>query len=54
MNIGFLRPGTMGKPMAINLVKAGHRVRVWKRSPEPVAALVAIGADVPTHRSVQT
>lgn len=44
MNIGFLGLGTMGKPMAANLVKAGHHVRVWNRSQEPVAALVAEGA----------
>lgn len=44
MKIGFLGLGTMGKPMAINLVKSGHRVRVWNRSPEPVATLVEAGA----------
>ncbi len=44
MNIGFLGLGTMGKPMAANLVKAGHRVRVWNRAPEPVAALTTEGA----------
>lgn len=44
MNIGFLGLGTMGKPMATNLVKAGHRVRVRNRSQEPVAALTAEGA----------
>ena len=26
MNIGFIGLGNMGLPMAINLVKAGHRV----------------------------
>lgn len=44
MNIGFLGLGTMGRPMAANLVKAGHHVRVWNRSQEPVAALAAEGA----------
>lgn len=44
MNIGFLGLGTMGRPMAANLVKAGHQVRVWNRSQEPVAALAAEGA----------
>jgi 3-hydroxyisobutyrate dehydrogenase-like beta-hydroxyacid dehydrogenase len=34
----------MGAGMAGNLLKAGHRVRVWNRSPEPVVALEARGA----------
>lgn len=44
MNIGFLGLGTMGKAIATNLVKAGYRVQVWNRSPEPVAALASLGA----------
>lgn len=32
MRIAFLGLGIMGKPMAQNLVKAGHEVRVWNRS----------------------
>lgn len=44
MEIGFMGLGTMGKPMAANLVKAGYAVRVWNRSPEPVSAVAAIGA----------
>ncbi|RUV46579.1 NAD(P)-dependent oxidoreductase, partial [Mesorhizobium sp. M7A.F.Ca.MR.228.00.0.0] len=48
MQIGFLGLGTMGKPMAANLVKAGYRVRVWNRSQEPVAALAALGAEIGT------
>ncbi len=43
MEIGFLGLGTMGRPMAANLIKAGYRVRLWNRSPEPVSALVAQG-----------
>ncbi|MEU6647335.1 NAD(P)-dependent oxidoreductase [Saccharomonospora sp. NPDC046836] len=31
--IGFIGPGTMGAPMARNLVAAGHEVRVYGRSP---------------------
>lgn len=34
MDVGFLGLGRMGRAMAANLVKAGHRVRVWNRSPE--------------------
>lgn len=32
MQIGFLGLGSMGKVMAMNLVKAGHDVRAWNRS----------------------
>ena len=44
MDIGFIGLGRMGAAMASNLLNAGHRVRVWNRSPEPVAALEALGA----------
>lgn len=44
MDIGFIGLGLMGRAMASNLIKAGHHVRVWNRSPEPVQALVALGA----------
>jgi len=44
MDIGFVGLGHMGGGVARNLLKDGHRVRVWNRSPEPVARLVAEGA----------
>ena len=31
MNIGFIGFGTMGRPMAEHLIKAGHVLRVWSR-----------------------
>src|SRR5262249_20395254 len=31
----FLGQGIMGRPMAENLVKAGHEVTVWNRTPKP-------------------
>ena len=34
----------MGAPMARNLLGAGHEVVAWNRSPEPLAALVEVGA----------
>ncbi|MFD4400327.1 NAD(P)-dependent oxidoreductase [Kitasatospora sp. NPDC058397] len=43
--IGFVGLGAMGRGMAGSLLRAGHAVRVWNRSPEPVAALVAEGAE---------
>ncbi|VVD62999.1 3-hydroxyisobutyrate dehydrogenase [Pandoraea horticolens] len=44
MNIGFLGLGTMGAPMARNLLKAGFALRVWNRSRGPVDALTSAGA----------
>jgi len=37
MRIAFLGLGIMGRPMAANLVKAGHEVNVWNRTPKDVA-----------------
>jgi 2-hydroxy-3-oxopropionate reductase len=42
--IGFVGLGLMGKPMALNLVKAGYSLVVHNRSRGPVDALVAAGA----------
>jgi len=33
MRVGYLGLGIMGRGMAVNLVKAGHEVSVWNRSP---------------------
>jgi 3-hydroxyisobutyrate dehydrogenase-like beta-hydroxyacid dehydrogenase len=33
MRVAFLGLGIMGRSMAVNLVKAGHEVAVWNRSP---------------------
>jgi 3-hydroxyisobutyrate dehydrogenase-like beta-hydroxyacid dehydrogenase len=44
MQIGFIGLGTMGKAIASNLMRAGHRLIVWNRSPGPVKELVARGA----------
>ena len=33
MQVAFLGMGIMGRPMASNLVKAGHTVTVWNRTP---------------------
>lgn len=33
MRVAFLGLGIMGRPMAANLVKAGHEVAVWNRTP---------------------
>lgn len=44
MGIAFIGLGQMGSGMAANLVKAGHEVTVWNRTPGKDAALVAAGA----------
>jgi 3-hydroxyisobutyrate dehydrogenase-like beta-hydroxyacid dehydrogenase len=44
MKVGFLGLGQMGHGMATNLIKAGHQVTVYNRSPSKAADLVAQGA----------
>lgn len=44
MKIGFVGLGIMGKPMARNLMKAGHELFVYDIAPDSVAALTADGA----------
>ena len=46
MDIGFAGLGNMGKGIAQSLIKAGHRLRVWNRSPGPVEELRKLGAEV--------
>jgi 3-hydroxyisobutyrate dehydrogenase-like beta-hydroxyacid dehydrogenase len=46
MRIGFIGLGRMGSGMATNLVKAGHEVTVFNRTPGKVRALVEHGARV--------
>ncbi|MCR4744953.1 MAG: 2-hydroxy-3-oxopropionate reductase [Lachnospiraceae bacterium] len=45
MKVGFIGLGIMGKPMAKNLIKAGHSLVVCNRSQAPVEELVALGAE---------
>lgn len=44
MEIGFIGTGAMGRPMTLNLLRAGHRVRVFARRAEAFAPLAAAGA----------
>ncbi len=44
MNLGFIGLGIMGRPMALHLVRAGHRLRVSARRPEAMAPLTEAGA----------
>jgi len=43
--LAFCGTGLMGAPMVRRLLAAGHRVRVWNRSPEKARALAADGAE---------
>lgn len=49
MDVGFIGLGMMGKPMAVNLIRAGHRVCVWNRSGSPTRELAALGARIATE-----
>lgn len=44
MNVGFIGLGMMGQAMARNLLKAGHRVTVYNRTPSRAKALQPDGA----------
>src|SRR3981081_4126584 len=46
MDVGFIGLGHMGAPMALNLLKAGHRVTVYNRTRGKAEALVSAGAQV--------
>ena len=48
MKVGFIGLGIMGKPMAKNLLKAGHQVCVNDFKKEAVEELVAAGATAGT------
>jgi 3-hydroxyisobutyrate dehydrogenase len=50
--VGFIGLGTMGEPMALNLVKAGTPLVVWNRSAakcRPLAEAGAVVAEQPAH-----
>jgi 3-hydroxyisobutyrate dehydrogenase-like beta-hydroxyacid dehydrogenase len=44
MRIGFVGTGTMGTPIAVCLIRAGHSLSVYDRRPEATATLCAQGA----------
>jgi 3-hydroxyisobutyrate dehydrogenase len=44
--VAVLGIGTMGAPMARNLLKAGFKVHVWNRTPDKARALATEGADL--------
>ncbi|GCE12042.1 NAD(P)-dependent oxidoreductase [Tengunoibacter tsumagoiensis] len=55
MQIGFIGIGVMGRPMTLNLLKAGHEVTIFARHPEKpeVQEVLAAGARLaPSARAV--
>jgi 3-hydroxyisobutyrate dehydrogenase-like beta-hydroxyacid dehydrogenase len=44
LDVAFLGLGTMGWPMAYNVLQRGHRLTVWNRSPSPAQKLELAGA----------
>jgi 2-hydroxy-3-oxopropionate reductase len=44
MRVGFVGLGIMGRPMAKNLLAAGHQLTVWNRSRPGIDALLEAGA----------
>jgi 2-hydroxymethylglutarate dehydrogenase len=44
MHVGFVGTGNMGRPMAKNILKAGHQMTVFDLRPEATAPLEALGA----------
>lgn len=49
MNLAFIGLGIMGRPMALNLLRAGHRVFVHGRRPESMAPLAQAGCVACDH-----
>jgi 3-hydroxyisobutyrate dehydrogenase len=55
MQIGFIGIGVMGRPMTLNLLKAGHQVTVYARNPENAAVQEVLHAGArlaPSARAV--
>lgn len=44
MQIGFIGLGNMGRPMSLNILKAGHQLTVWNRTRARVQIVVDAGA----------
>ena len=52
MKIGFIGIGIMGRPMSINLVKAGYDVMVSNRDMSKCAPVTALGAKAGTQQEI--
>jgi 3-hydroxyisobutyrate dehydrogenase-like beta-hydroxyacid dehydrogenase len=51
MKVGFIGLGRMGSAMVANLLKAGHEITVYNRSPDKAQPLSELGAQVATRVS---
>ena len=49
LNVGFVGLGRMGAGMAANLLKAGHDVTVYNRTPAKAEALMSLGAKLASN-----
>lgn len=47
--VGFIGLGSMGLPMAMNLLRAGYPLRVYNRTADKAASLVEQGAQLVAH-----
>jgi 2-hydroxy-3-oxopropionate reductase len=45
MQLGYIGLGIMGRPVTLNLLRAGYRVAVWARRPESLEPLMEAGAE---------
>jgi 3-hydroxyisobutyrate dehydrogenase len=53
LEVGFIGLGIMGQPMALNIVKKGHKLTVFNRSSDKAKPLADAGATVaPTPKAV--
>lgn len=46
MRLGFIGIGNMGKPMAVNLLKANHQLAIYDINPKPLEELAKMGGVV--------
>lgn len=46
MRLGLIGIGNMGKPMAVNLLKANHQLAIYDLNPKPLEELAKMGAVV--------
>ncbi len=53
MKLGFIGLGKMGSRMALKLLKEGHDVTVWNRSPQPVEALKSYIPDLKSAPTIE-
>jgi len=46
MYVGFIGLGQMGRAIAANVLRAGHKLLVWNRSEAPMRELASLGAEM--------